>query len=67
VVVDGTAHPDLLLNGWRLFTAVVRAVRRDFSSTVRSSSCEVAAVGEERAPMNHWVEATVRMDHRVKP
>jgi hypothetical protein len=27
VVVGGAAHPDLLLDGWRLFTVVTRAVR----------------------------------------
>jgi hypothetical protein len=67
MVVGGAAHPDLLLDGWRLFTAVTRAVRRDLSTAVRSLSREAAAADEERASMDRQVEATVWTDLRAKP
>jgi hypothetical protein len=66
MVVGGTAHPDLLLDGWRLFTMVTR-VRRDLSSAVRFSLRVAAAADEERAPMDRRVEATARMDPGEKP
>jgi hypothetical protein len=66
VVVDGMAHLDLLLDGWRLFTVAMRVVRRDLASTGRSLSREATTNGEERAPMDRQVEVMARTDPQAK-